>query len=122
MNMPRENGTGPDGRGPMTGRGRGFCVERATPELINRFWGSRFFGGGCGWKRNGGGPRGRGFRHRWGATGILGFFGVGPTEMEKGEIGSENDENQLKEQENILQQQLQVIQKRIEDLEKGKAP
>ena len=24
--MPRLDGTGPDGKGPMTGRGRGYCV------------------------------------------------------------------------------------------------
>lgn len=34
--MPRFDGTGPDGRGPKTGRGRGFCdVNR--PVRINRF-------------------------------------------------------------------------------------
>ena len=25
--MPRFDGTGPDGKGPMTGRGRGNCVD-----------------------------------------------------------------------------------------------
>jgi hypothetical protein len=24
--MPKQNGTGPTGRGPMTGRGRGICI------------------------------------------------------------------------------------------------
>lgn len=27
VNMPRGDGTGPAGRGPMTGRGMGFCVR-----------------------------------------------------------------------------------------------
>ena len=30
--MPGFDGTGPAGRGPMTGRGRGFCVERIAEE------------------------------------------------------------------------------------------
>jgi len=29
--MPGYNGKGPMGQGPMTGRGRGFCVQRVTP-------------------------------------------------------------------------------------------
>jgi len=31
--MPNFDGTGPDGKGPMTGRGRGYCViPISTPE------------------------------------------------------------------------------------------
>jgi len=41
--MPRLNGTGPFGFGPMTGRGRGFCQKR---------WGGRR-GAGFGWRRAG---------------------------------------------------------------------
>lgn len=48
--MPRGNGMGPVGQGPMTGRGAGFCVgsERAGFES-NR---GRGFGGGRGGHRN----------------------------------------------------------------------
>ncbi len=46
--MPNRDGTGPAGRGPMTGRGFGFCG--------NRFYGSRnCYGRGFG--RNGFGAR-----------------------------------------------------------------
>lgn len=47
INMPRQNGTGPTGMGPMTGRGMGPC------------------GGGMTYGRRGGG-RGFGWRRFWG--------------------------------------------------------
>jgi hypothetical protein len=56
--MPRLNGTGPRGMGPMTGRGAGFCAISATPGVVNRLF-------GCG-----GHNRGRGWRHMFYATGL----------------------------------------------------
>jgi len=47
--MPRGDGTGPMGNGPMTGRGAGYCAGYATPGYTNGGFG---FGMG----------RGRGFR------------------------------------------------------------
>ena len=36
--MPNFDGTGPDGKGPMTGRGRGYCVIPInTPEQETGF-------------------------------------------------------------------------------------
>ena len=32
--MPRRDGTGPMGRGPMTGRGMGFCIKEVKEGLI----------------------------------------------------------------------------------------
>ncbi len=45
--MPRGDGTGPMGMGPLTGRGVGFCAGYRTPGYANQsFWrGMRFFGG-----------------------------------------------------------------------------
>jgi hypothetical protein len=34
--MPQGNGTGPNGSGPMTGRGAGYCSGNASPGSINR--------------------------------------------------------------------------------------
>ncbi len=31
--MPRFDGTGPDGMGPMTGRGMGYCITRVSDVL-----------------------------------------------------------------------------------------
>jgi len=42
--MPRGDGTGPTGKGPMTGRGAGYCAGYPTPgyENAGRGWLSRF--------------------------------------------------------------------------------
>ena len=37
--MPRYNGPGPLGEGPMTGRGMGFCVLKKEDEDLNQIVG-----------------------------------------------------------------------------------
>ena len=55
--MPRGNRTGPDGAGPMTGRGTGYCAGYLVPGYVNSVGGyGRGFGRG----------RGRGFGRGWG--------------------------------------------------------
>ena len=34
--MPGFDRTGPEGRGPMTGRGAGYCAGNETPRFTNR--------------------------------------------------------------------------------------
>lgn len=63
--MPRQNGTGPMGIGPMTGRGMGPC------------------GGGMAYGRRGGG-RGLGWRRFWGY-----YPASAPTKKEEIEVLSE---------------------------------
>ena len=48
INMPNKNGTGPEGRGPRTGRGLGPCGD-GTPQGGGR---GRGFGTGPGFRRN----------------------------------------------------------------------
>jgi hypothetical protein len=53
--MPRGNGSGPMGMGPMTGRGAGFCAGYGMPGFMNPAAGrgmGRGRGFGMGW-RNG---------------------------------------------------------------------
>jgi predicted DNA-binding protein (UPF0251 family) len=65
--MPRHDGTGPRGRGPRTGRGRGPCEKKETPQDANpqeaqpdEFRGrGRGRGPGCGQGRRRGGGGGR---------------------------------------------------------------
>lgn len=68
--MPRGDRTGPWGMGPMTGRGAGYCAGFPVPGYLNPGFGR--LGGGFGW--------GRGYRHRYWATGVPGraYFGPGP--------------------------------------------
>lgn len=75
--MPRFNGAGPRGTGPLTGRGMGYCavhvsapVRGYTPSpyrsapIQNRYPYPRFFSGGR--RGRGMGARGgRGHRGRW---------------------------------------------------------
>ena len=53
--MPRGNGRGPMGSGPMTGRGAGFCGGSGMPGYMNvgerrARCGRGGFGGGHGWR------------------------------------------------------------------------
>ncbi len=33
--MPRGDGTGPTGKGPMTGRGMGYCIRKTKPVKVH---------------------------------------------------------------------------------------
>lgn len=68
--MPGGDRTGPLGEGPMTGRGMGFCAGHPTPGNTQPGPG-RGFGRGRGF--SGGGRGGRGWRHRFWATGVPGW-------------------------------------------------
>jgi len=51
--MPRMDGTGPNGQGPMTGRGFGACNTKSKfnqPNMYGRGLGNRY-GFGCFWRR-----------------------------------------------------------------------
>lgn len=52
--MPRGDGTGPQGQGPMTGRGMGYCAGYPAPGFMNPGIGGRGrgMGRGMGWRRN----------------------------------------------------------------------
>jgi hypothetical protein len=63
--MPRGDGTGPMGMGPMTGRAAGYCAGYNVPGYMNPVpgWG-RGMGYGRGWGRGFG--RGMGWGRGWG--------------------------------------------------------
>ena len=115
--MPRGDGTGPAGMGPMTGRAAGYCAGFAAPGFVNPGPG----GGGFG--RRGGG---RGWRNWYHATGLPGWsraaagmpaWGM-PGPVQYPAAAPANELTVLKQQSEMLAQQLETIRKRMSDLEK----
>ena len=105
--MPRGDGTGPMGNGPMTGRGAGFCAGFAVPGVASAL--GRFGGfGGFGCRRGvGGGMRGAGMQAR-------NRFMAQPY----GEVGftTANEKELLSRQMNALETQIQQVKQRLEQL------
>lgn len=126
--MPRGDGTGPSGLGPMTGRGAGYCAGYQVPGYMNPV-GGRGFGGRGGWGRGGG----HGWRHVYYATGVPGWArggwvpggaggpygpvgpGVAPGAVPG--IPREQEVETLKAQADYFQGALEDIRKRLSELE-----
>ena len=90
--MPRVDGTGPMGMGPMTGKGAGICAGVAP--AFNR---------------------GRGFRRMFHLTGIPGWAGY-PAYC--GAYAPEADEKEfLGKQAEFMESQLQQVKKRLKELD-----
>jgi len=103
--MPRGDGTGPMGMGPMTGRGAGFCAGFAAPGYMNAGIG---YGMGFG--------RGRGFRRMFHFTGMPGWARSG-NPVYGGEYAPAVDEKEfLGNQAEFLENQLQQVKKRLKVL------
>ncbi len=104
--MPRGDGRGPTGAGPMTGRGAGFCSGSGAPGFLNRaasFFGGRNAGGrgrGCG--RNGFFGRGNGFGRGYQAFNQQGFDEL-------------NDVKYLKSREEYLEKELSALKQKIKE-------
>ena len=132
--MPRGDGTGPAGMGPMTGRAAGYCAGYTVPGYANPAGGrfpraGRFFAGGRG---------GRGYRNWYWATGLTGWqrYNAGmpawsgmyappvnpviyPNVVQT--MTTDEEKEMLKEQAGFLKQQIDEIQLRLEELEKSSA-
>jgi len=105
--MPRGDGTGPNGFGPMTGRSAGFCAGFNVPGFLNNFNRGigRFFGRG----------RGRGFRN-W--AGVNYYYPQYNYQQYGTGITPENEVEILKNQSKYMQDSIDAINKRIQELEK----
>lgn len=116
--MPRGDGTGPMGLGPMTGRAAGFCAGYNTPGYLNPVFGRGYAGIGRGFFGRGGG---RGWRRA--SMGVpLGFAQGRPAFGEvypyTPEMTPRQEVDILKNEADFLKKQLEDIQCRIETLEK----
>jgi hypothetical protein len=117
--MPRGDGTGPAGFGPMTGRAAGYCAGYSVPGYMNAIPGGGFFGRGRG--------RGRGFRNMYWATGMPGGIRAGlsypawggiPPYPYSQAISPEQEAEALKNQAQLMQDNLNALNERILELEK----
>jgi len=100
--MPRGDGTGPNGQGPMTGRAMGYCAGNEAPGFV---YGSQ---GGRGMRRSFGRGMGRGFRQ--------GFRNVAMPMNESVEITPEQEKAYLAQQLENLQDSVSAIQERLDKL------
>ncbi|MDD5115958.1 MAG: DUF5320 domain-containing protein [Candidatus Omnitrophica bacterium] len=127
--MPRGDGTGPMGLGPMTGRAAGFCAGYSAPGYMNPSPGRGYFGRGRGFNARSAGGYGRGggagWRHRYYATGLPGWqrFPAGTPDFEGAypyapEMTPKQEADILRNEAGFLKKQLEDIQVRIETLEK----
>jgi len=118
--MPRGDGTGPAGMGPMTGRAAGYCAGFGAPGFMNApgGFGRRAFGRGAGFA-----GRGRGWRNWFYATGLPGWAREGYGSPFVGapvpfaEPTQEDQTRALKEQAGFLEESLAEIKKRLADLQ-----
>jgi hypothetical protein len=115
--MPRGDGTGPMGMGPMTGRRAGFCGGSGVAGFMNHSAGLGVFG-----RCRGGRGGGRGRRNMFYATGLTGWQRAAMDTQSTGVGGDANiTKNQeieaLKRQADGAAQVLENIRKRISELE-----
>ena len=112
--MPRGDGTGPAGMGPMTGRAAGYCAGYNMPGYANPYGGR--MGGGFGR------GRGRGRFWGWGYPPAPGFWGAPYGANPYAPTYSEEQERQaLQDQVKFFEDQIEAVKKRIEELEAGAA-
>lgn len=109
--MPRGDGTGPMGFGPMTGRAAGYCTGYPAPGFANptvgfgwggrgscRGFGRKFWGAGYGWAP--------GY-----APGYIPFF-------QKGAVDPEFETRVLTDQIEMMEHSLKEAKERLEELKK----
>lgn len=128
--MPRGDGTGPQGLGPMTGRTAGYCAGFQSPGYIM----SGFYRG-IGGRGHGAYGRGRGRRNWYYATGLTGWqraaigfpYGtihpVNPAMAVQPITGltQQQELSVLRNQTEYLENTLNEMRKRIADLESTNA-
>jgi len=105
--MPRRDGTGPMGMGPMTGRGAGICAGYAIPGYVNPV--GSFSGFGCG----------RGSRRMFNATGIPGWARFDGFNSNRTYASAVGEKDLLSRQAKILENQLAQVKKRLSSIDES---
>ncbi len=110
--MPRGDGTGPMGMGPMTGRAAGYCAGYSTPGYANPIIG-RGFGFGRGWTRGRGFVRGFWRYSNYPVASVRAqTLPVQPTYTKEDELAD------LRAEKELIERDLKAIEARIAELEK----
>ena len=116
--------TGPNGMGPMTGRGLGFCAGYDRPGYANNGGYGRGAGLGYGHRNGAGRGFGRGYGNGYGMGRGAGYGSYGypafPAQPVYPEYSEETEKAFLKSQSDYLAKTLDSINSRLEQLEKGK--
>lgn len=105
--MPRGDGTGPMGMGPLTGRAFGFCAGFRTPGFTNPGTGAGL-GRGCGY--------GRGFRRMSSFGTVPGWVPAGYSVFNGAFASAETEKEYLTRQADFMENQLEQVKKRLEKL------
>ncbi|MBN2553765.1 MAG: DUF5320 domain-containing protein [Spirochaetales bacterium] len=107
--MPRGDGTGPAGMGPMTGRAAGYCAGYGVPGFMNPYGGRMGAGFGRGRGRWWGAPYpGAG----WGSgSAPYGPYPYAPA------YSAEQEKEALQNQVKFFEDQLAALKERMEELE-----
>ena len=114
--MPGFDGSGPSGRGPMTGGGRGYC-NPASSYGFERSFSSRGVGFDYG--------RGRGYRHVYRETSLPRWArrrSDWPGPYREPYHSREDEIRMLKEKADALKADLNAIERRMSDLETEQNP
>ena len=100
--MPRGDGTGPIGMGPMTGRRSGYCAGYTMPGCANAGFGM---------------GRARGFRRMYYASGLPGWarYGAEGSALYQGPAPAVDEKDALKKQADYLEKQLKEVRGRLKD-------
>ena len=109
--MPRGDGTGPMGMGPMTGRAAGYCAGYPAPGYVNPTHG-RGFGFGRG--------RGRGWgrgAYSYGAPYAENYYGPSYGNPYNPQMTPQQEADMLREQSSAMQEEIKAVNKRISELE-----
>lgn len=101
--MPRGDKRGPEGMGPMTGRGAGYCNGSDRAGFVNAGGYGRGFRGGPGYGRGSGRGYGRGLAPSWPG------YQVAPASRE-------TEQSYLESEISFLRDQLQHLESRLDGL------
>jgi hypothetical protein len=116
--MPFGDRTGPQGMGPVSGRGAGYCSGFGMPGSMNTNPGGAGFGCYRSWGQGCFG-RGRGRRNWYHATGLPVWARTGYGHPRGASYSAGQEIDFLRNQADFLKKQLEDIQHRISAMEKA---